>query len=97
MAAIAAPQGSREGTMDDRDFDSLARALSGSSPRRQLLRWVSGLLAGSVAGVVGPRRRRRPPCKAGQRLPAAGRPLQARRLQGRQVCQPAQLAQGHPV
>ena len=39
--------------MDDRNFDSLARALSGSSPRRQLLRWASGLLAGSVAGVVG--------------------------------------------
>jgi hypothetical protein len=39
--------------MDDRNFDSLTRALSEASPRRQLLRWVSGLLAGSVAGVVG--------------------------------------------
>jgi hypothetical protein len=39
--------------MDDRNFDGLARALSGASPRRQLLRWVSGLLAGSVAGAVG--------------------------------------------
>jgi hypothetical protein len=38
--------------MDDRNFDSLARGLSGSSPRRQLLRWASGLLAGSMAGAA---------------------------------------------
>ena len=39
--------------MDDRNFDNLTRALSGASPRRQVLGWASGLLAGSVAGVVG--------------------------------------------
>ena len=39
--------------MDDRSFDNLTRALSGASPRRQVLRWVSGLLAGSVAGMQG--------------------------------------------